>query len=173
MVEINCWGKRVFRFTPDSTALLVIDMQHDFPAPDGYVAAVEDGAGALATIVPAVSKVLKAARGANLLVVHTREGYAADGSDVNAAKRELGYVGKEGPYGPFLVRGTPGQDFLAGFEPKANEFVVDKAGFSAFYNTGLAEIPRDRAIPHLIISGVTTQCCVHSTLRDAVERGFF
>ena len=89
MVEVACWDNRSFRFSPDSTALLVIDMQHDFLAPDGYIAVTYGDAPSLAGIVPRVSAVLGAARKAGTLVIHTREGYAPDGSDVNAAKRAL------------------------------------------------------------------------------------
>jgi len=171
MIEVSCWDNRKFVFEPGSTALLAIDMQHDFVSPNGYVA-VNYG-GSLAAIVPPLEKVLQAAREIGVDVIHTREGYSADGSDVNAVKRALGYVGRPGPNGPFLIRGTPGHNFLEGFGPKGGEHVIDKPGFSAFYRTELDKILEDGAITHLIVTGVTTQCCVHSTLRDAVDRGYF
>lgn len=172
-MKINCWKNRVFEFEPDSTALLVIDMQHDFLAQDGNMALRYGGVRALAAIVPNVSKVLRGARDAGLMVIHTREGYCPDRSDVNAFKQTLGYVGLDGPNGPFLIRGTAGHDFLDGFHPEKSEYVIDKPGFSAFYRTDLEAILRDQGISHLIFTGITTQCCVHSTLRDAVDRGYF
>jgi len=148
-------------------------MQRDFLAPDGNLALRHGGVAALAAIIPKVRKVLGAARDAGLMVVHTREGYSPDRSDVNAFKRTLGYVGVDGPNGPFLIRGTPGHDFMEGFHPEESEYVVDKPGFSAFYRTDLETILNDQRISHLILTGITTQCCVHSTLRDAVDRGYF
>ena len=152
--------------------MLVVDMQRDFIAPTG------PGAGPstqnpLAGIVPNLEKVLAAARRAGMTIIHTREGYGLDGSDVNPYKQSLQYVGKPGPNGPFLIRGTPGHDFFEGFEPRPHEMVIDKAAFSAFYETSLHQQLADAGINHLVVTGVTTQCCVHSTLRDAVERGYF
>ena len=164
MVSVPCIGGRQFEFEVGRTALLVIDMQRDFFGPEG---------ANLRPIIPRVAAVAEAARRAQLAIVHTREGYAADGSDVNAYKRHLGYVGREGPGGPFLIRGSHGHDCLDGFAPLADEPIFDKAGFSGFYNTQLHAYLQDKGITHLIITGVTTQCCVHSTLRDAVERGYF
>lgn len=173
-VRISCSGGRCFEFDVDRSALLVIDMQRDFLDPKGYLASKAEGkASVLAGIVPNVSAVLAAARRRGLMVVHTREGYSADGSDATPYKKSLGYVGAAGPNGPFLIRGAPGHDFYPGFEPRPGEPVVDKAAFSAFYGTRLDHMLERRNITHLVLSGVTTQCCVHSTLRDAVERGFF
>ncbi len=173
MYEINCWNNRTFPFDINSTALLVIDMQRDFLASDGYIATKYPEVTALQAIVPAVKKVLQAARKSGLTIFHTREGYQGDRSDVNAYKRALGYVGQPGPNGPFLIRGTYGHDFYDGFEPLEGEKVIDKPGFSAFYKTNLDNILKNLGITHLIICGITTQCCVHSTLRDAVDRGYF
>ncbi len=166
MPEIVCNDGRAFAFTAASTALLMIDLQRDFFAPF-------DETRALHEILEPVTLVLAAARNAHLHVVHTREGYARDGADVNAFKATLGYVGRPGPYGPYLIRGTPGHDFMEGFEPHTGETVIDKAGFSGFYASTLDRELRSRSITHVILAGVTTQCCVHSTLRDAVERGYF
>lgn len=164
MPVVDCLASRQFSFTIPQTVLLVIDMQQDFFGPDG---------GALRPIIPRVASVLAAARRAGLTIIHTREGYAADGHDVNPYKRHLGYVGRPGPNGPFLVRGSQGHDFLAGLAPLPGEAVIDKAGFSGFYQTDLHERLQKQGISHLILQGVTSQCCVHSTLRDAVERGYF
>ena len=162
--RVACRAERDYLLPLANCALLVIDMQR------GFLEA--DDAAPLRAIVPQVSAVLAAARAAGLLVLHSREGYAADGSDVTEAKRLMGYVGEPGPGGPHLIRGTPSHDFATGFEPLPSEPVIDKAGFSAFYGTELEALLRERDISHLVLMGVTTQCCVHSTLRDAVERGF-
>ncbi len=164
MITISCWSDREYTFAKAKTALLVIDMQRDFFGPEG---------GNLLPILPRASQVLVAARAAKLNIVHTREGYLPDGSDINPYKRHLGYVGRDGPGGPFLVRGSHGHDFMDGFQPRPGEPIFDKAGFSGFYGTELHSYLQSQAITHLIIMGVTTQCCVHSTLRDAVERGYF
>ncbi len=168
--SLPCRDNRTFEFESATTALLVIDMQRDFlesavePDPDR---------ARLASAMPRVAQALAAGRAAGLAIVHTREGYAADGADVNAVKRALGYVGRPGPNGPFLVRDSKGHDFMEGFAPEPGEEVIDKAGFSAFYGTDLEARLRGKGVTHLVLTGVTVQCCVHSTLRDAVERGFF
>lgn len=172
--RVSCRGGRSFSFEAGHTALVVIDMQRDFLAPGGALADGDDrSAASLASVVDRAARVLRTARRTHLAVIHTREGYAADGRDINPYKRFLGYVGRPGPTGPFLIRGTPGHDFFEGFEPVRGERVIDKAAFSAFYDTPLEHTLERRGVTHLVIMGVTTQCCVHSTLRDAVERGYF
>ncbi len=167
VISVPCRAGRRFEFHPAGTALLVIDMQRDFLEREG------DEAAPLSAIGPRVRDILARARAAGLACVHTREGYAPDLSDVTPAKRAMGYVGRPGPNGPFLIRGTRGHDFVDDLRPQEDEPVIDKAGFSAFHDTGLAAELERRGITHLILTGVTTQCCVHSTLRDAVDRGFF
>ena len=167
MISVPCRSERRFDFEPAGTALLVIDMQRDFLERGGAEEA------ALRAIIPRVRDIVAAARAAGLTVVHTREGYAPDRSDVTPAKAALGYVGRPGPDGPFLIRGTRGHDFVDEVTPEEGETVIDKPGFSAFHRTELEAALRDRHLTHLVLTGVTTQCCVHSSLRDAVERGFF
>ena len=123
-------------------------------------------------IVPALQRTLEAGRRAGLEIIHTREGYAPDLSDVHAAKAERGWVGQKGPLGHFLIRGEAGQDFIAELQPADAEAVIDKPGFSGFYRTDLQARLDAGGITHLVLCGVTSQCCVHSTLRDAVDRGF-
>lgn len=94
-------------------------------------------------------------------------------SDVSAYRRSLDYVGRPAPLGPFLLRGQSGHEFVPDVAPAAGETVIDKPGFSAFYASPLDGILRDAGITHLLFAGVTTQCCVHSTLRDAVDRGYW
>lgn len=124
-------------------------------------------------IVPRVARLVEVARKMGCTIVHTREGYQPDLSDVSAFRSELGYIGYDSPLGRTLIRGEPGHDFIAELQPKAGELVVDKASFGAFYGTELDDKLRGAGITHLVLCGVTTQCCVHSTLREAVDRGYW
>jgi nicotinamidase-related amidase len=92
---------------------------------------------------------------------------------VHAYRASLDYVGKPGPLGRFCILGEPGHEFVDEVQPLAAETVIDKASFGAFYNTALDDLLRADGIDHLILCGVTTQCCVHSTLREAVDRGYW
>lgn len=164
--RVRCRHDRIFQFEAKRTALLVIDMQRDFfGEPD------EDDA--MRAVIPRVAALIDAARTAGLRVIHTRESYLPDMSDVNAYRRSLGYVGRKGPRGRFLIRGEDGCGFLDEVQPLAREDVIDKAGFSAFYESALDSVLKQHKIDHLILCGVTTQCCVHSTLREAVDRGYW
>jgi biuret amidohydrolase len=159
---------RSYSFCPSQTALLVIDMQkHFFVGPNGkYVPQ-------LAPIVPRVVELIDYARKLGCLVIHSREGYAADLSDVSEYRRYLGYVGYPTPLGRYLVRGEPGQDFLDEIRPLAMEPVIDKPGFNSFHESPLDDWLQRAEISHVILCGVTTQCCVHSTLRTAVDLGYW
>jgi nicotinamidase-related amidase len=172
-VRVSCQGGRDFSFEPTSTALLVIDMQRDFLDPQGMCAVEGDDLTPLCRIIPTIAAIAKLARGRGLTMIHTREGYASDLSDVHPLKRERMSVGKEGPLGRFLIRGEPGHDFVEELMPQAGEIIIDKPGFSAFYRTHLDDDLRRLGISHLILTGVTTQCCVQSTLRSAVDRGYW
>ncbi len=147
-------------------------MQRDFLDPRGMCGVLGDDVAELRAIVPALQRTLEAGRRAGLKIIHTREGYAADLSNVHVAKAERGGIGQEGPLGRFLIRGEAGQDFIAELRPAGGEEVIDKPGFSSFYRTDLQARLEAAGITHLVLSGVTSQCCVHSTLRDAVDRGF-
>ena len=170
--RIDCWGGRSLRLPAGRTALLVIDMQRDFLDPDGMCGLLGEDVARLQAVVPALRRTLEAARRAGLAVIHTREGYAPDLSDVNAVKAERGGVGRAGPLGRFLIRGEAGHDFVAELQPDPGEAVIEKPGFSAFYRTDLQARLDAGGLSHLVLGGVTSQCCVHSTLRDAVDRGF-
>lgn len=170
--RVACWAGRTLVLPAGRTALLVIDMQRDFLDPAGLSGVLGEDIAALQAIVPALRRTLAACRRAGLSIIHTREGYAPDLSDVHAAKAERGSVGREGPLGRFLIRGEAGQDFIAALQPAAGEAVIDKPGFSGFYRTDLQARLDGAGISHLVLSGVTSQCCVQSTLRDAVDRGF-
>lgn len=159
------------------TALLVIDMQRDFCAPGGYADQVGLDVARLAGPIAVIQQLLQAAREAGLLVVHTREGHLPDLSDCPAPKlaRSIAAgapIGAPGPLGRLLVRGETGHDFIDELQPAPGEWVVDKPGYSAFARTDLAERLAQRGITTLLICGVTTEVCVHSTLRDAVDRGY-
>ena len=162
-----------FAFDPASTALLSIDFQRDFCDPDGFCAQYPGGIESTSAILPRAIRVLAASRAGGLHIVHTREGYLPDLADVNPMKRARGVVGSPGPLGPFLLRGTEGQRTIDAMAPLAGEPEYDKPGYSAFHATTLDADLRARGITHLVLMGVTTQCCVHSTLRSAVDLGYW
>jgi nicotinamidase-related amidase len=172
-VTVTCQGGRGFSFEPASTALMVIDMQRDFLDPKGMCALGGEDLTPLCGIIPTIAALSKLARERGITMIHTREGYAPDLSDVHPLKRERQSVGAEGPLGRFLIRGEPGHDFIEELMPRPGETVIDKPGFSAFYRTHLDDDLRRLGITHLILTGVTTQCCVQSTLRSAVDRGYW
>jgi nicotinamidase-related amidase len=160
-----------------ATALLVIDMQRDFLDPQGYIARSGVDVTPLRGIIPQVRRLLAAARAAGITVVHTREGHRTDLADLNEAKRRraagvAAAIGSAGPLGRLLVRGEPGHDIIPELAPHPGETVIDKPGFGAFYATDLDSILRIAEVSTLVIAGVTTDICVHSTLREAVDRGF-
>jgi nicotinamidase-related amidase len=171
MPQVACNHVLEYVFEPATTAFLAIDMQRDFLDPGGYLAAAGDDVSGLAAIIPRFARVMAAARQAGLTVIHTREGYADDHSDMHDLKRERASAGQPGPLGRFLIRGEAGHDTVAELYPQPGEPVIDKPGFGAFYRTDLDSVLADHGITHLILAGVTTQCCVHSTLRQAVDRG--
>jgi biuret amidohydrolase len=162
---------------PSRTALLVIDMQRDFLLPEGYAAqAGLDIAPLVATIQP-IEKLLAVGRKAGLLIVHTREGHLPDLSDcppykLERSRRAGAEIGSKGPLGRLLVRGEGGHDFVGALRPLEQEIVIDKPGYSAFSHTGLQQALAKRGIETLIMTGVTTEVCVSSTLRAAVDLGY-
>ena len=158
-------------------ALLVIDMQRDFLDPLGYVAQSGVDVSILRRTIEPVRRLLAAARAAKIPVFHTREGHRPDLSDLTAFKRQRAAgsgaaIGSDGPLGRLLVRGEKGHDIIEDVAPLPGEPVVDKPGFGAFYSTDLELMLRAAGISSLTIAGVTTDICVHSTLREAVDRGF-
>jgi len=173
MTSVICDDDRSFDVDPSHTALIAIDFQRDFIDPQGMAGVLGEDVSLLQAILPAASRTLAAARNAGLSLIHTREGYQPDLSDVHPIKRERNGAGTPGPLGRFLIRGEFGHDFIDGFQSLAGEAVFDKAGFGAFYRTDLERHLRDAGITHLVLMGVTTQCCVQSTLREAVDRGFY
>ena len=157
-------------------ALLMIDFQCDFCLSGGY-AAQAAGTAWVAPIIPAAQRLLFHARDKGWLVVHTREGYAPDLSDLDAGKltksKKFGApIGDEGPLGRFLIRGENGHTILPELAPLAREMVFDKPSYGAFFGTHIEEVLVDNRITDLVFAGVTADICVHTTLREAVERGF-
>jgi nicotinamidase-related amidase len=162
---------------PDGgVALLVIDMQRDFLLPGGFGESLGNDVTRLQRVVPPLARVLGAARAAGIPVVHTREGHLPDLSDCPPAKLRRGSpsqrIGDPGPYGRILVRGEYGHDIIDELAPIAGEPVIDKPGKGAFYATGLGELLDRAGITHLVVTGVTTEVCVHTTVREANDRGF-
>ena len=158
-------------------ALLIIDMQRDFLDPEGYIATSGVDVTGLRAIIPRVRGLLSAARERGIPVIHTREGHRPDLSDLPTVKRRRAAgagapIGSVGPLGRLLVRGEPGHAIVEELAPLEGEPVIDKPGFGAFYATDLEMLLRTAGITSLTLAGVTTDICVHSTLREAVDRGF-
>ncbi|MFN8989602.1 MAG: cysteine hydrolase family protein [Betaproteobacteria bacterium] len=164
-------------FDPRSAALLASDMQRDFLDPRGYAARAGLDIELLRRAIPGVKRLLEAARKTGLTVVHTREANAADLSDVPpefmaATQRTGAPVGAPGPLGRLLIRGEHGTGIVDELAPLPGEIEIDKPGFSAFEATALGAMLNTRGVRTLLICGVTTEVCVSSTLRSAVDRGF-
>ncbi|MDR1828194.1 MAG: cysteine hydrolase [Methylobacteriaceae bacterium] len=165
-----------FDFEPSRTALVIIDMQRDFLEPGGFGEMLGNDVSHLRSTIEPTKRVLDAARRAGLLVIHTREGHAAHLRDLQENKRIRGRgdrtIGDMGPMGRILVRGEEGHDIIPELYPQEGEPVIDKPGKDAFYATDLEHILRQRDIRYLIVCGVTTEVCVHTTVRAANDRGF-
>ena len=177
MIKTACEGDRIFAFDPPTTAFVMVDMQRDFLDPEGASGIAGEDTSVLRAIVPACQQALEDMRRAGAMIVHTREGHLPDLSDLHEAKRarsaaDGAEIGAKGPLGRFLVRGEYGHDFIDELRPVDGEIVIDKPGFGSFYATDLQPRLEERGITHLVIGGVTTQCCVQSTLREAVDRGY-
>jgi nicotinamidase-related amidase len=165
-----------YSFPPEQTALVIIDMQRDFLEPGGFGESLGNDVSKLTAIVPALQRLLAASRAAGLLIVHTRENHAPDLSDCPPAKRNRGKprlrIGDPGPMGRVLIRGEPGADIVDKLAPLLGEIVLDKPGKGAFHATGFDDMLRARNITHLLITGVTTEVCVQTTMREANDRGY-
>jgi len=152
-------------------------MQRDFLESAGYLAAMGYDLGGVRSAIEPARRLLAAARGAGLCILHTRQGYRPDLAEVpthKLARIQAGQsaIGKPGPLGRFLIRGEPGFQIISELAPAPGEFVIDKTANSAFWGTDLAAILAAQGIRALIFAGVTTDVCVHSTLREANDRGF-
>ncbi len=163
--------------TKATTALLIIDMQRDFCSPGGYASQAGLDTGRLSGVIRQIDLLLQTARASGITVLHTREGHVPDLSDCPPEKlrrsREAGAeIGSMGPLGRLLIRGEVGHDIIEELAPLPTEQVIDKPGYGAFYSTSLETLLQAAGITTLILCGVTTEVCVHSTLREAVDRGY-
>jgi nicotinamidase-related amidase len=165
-----------FVLAPHKSALIIIDMQRDFLEPGGFGEMLGNDVSQLSRTVEPIRRLLAAWRKLGLLAIHTREGFRPDLSDLAPLKRLRGrgvrHIGDVGPMGRILVRGEPGHDIIPDLAPAPGEPVIDKPGKGAFYATDLETILRRRGISQLIVTGVTTEVCVNSTVREANDRGF-
>jgi nicotinamidase-related amidase len=165
-----------FTFDTDSTALVVIDMQRDFLMPGGFGESLGNDVSQLRRTIEPLAALMAAWRAAGLPIIHTREGHLPDLSDCPPAKLNRGApsmrIGDPGAFGRILIRGEYGHDIIDELQPLPGEVVVDKPGKGAFYATDLSEILDKSGVERLIVTGVTTEVCVHTTVREANDRGF-
>jgi nicotinamidase-related amidase len=161
-----------FTFDPATTALLVIDMQRDFLLPGGFGESLGNDVSQLRRTIEPLSALLAAWRATPMPVIHTREGHRPDLSDCPPAKLARGAIGQPGAFGRILVRGEYGHDIIDELQPVGDEVVIDKPGKGAFYATELAEILDKAGVRSLVVTGVTTEVCVHTTVREANDRGY-
>jgi biuret amidohydrolase len=172
-IEAEPYG---FEFEPSTLALVMVDFQRDFVYPGGFGESLGNDVSLLLQAVEPARRVLEACREAGIFVIHTREGHRPDLSDLPPSKLNRGSaplrIGEEGAMGRLLVRGAYGHDIVDELAPIEGEPVVDKPGKGAFYATDLDTILKMRGIKQLVVCGVTTEVCVHTSVREANDRGY-
>lgn len=165
-----------YSFPTDGIALLIIDMQRDFLEPGGFGAALGNDVRHLQAIAPNIKLLLQAFRDRRLPIFHTQEGHVPDLSDCPPSKLNRGKsklkIGDSGPIGRILILGEPGNAIVPELAPLPGEFVITKPGKGAFYRTNLEQLLQQQNISYLIITGVTTEVCVQTTMREANDRGY-
>jgi len=166
-----------FSLNLTTCALLVIDMQRDFLEPGGFGASLGNDVARLRCAIAPLQRLVRMWRGAGLPLIHTREGHRPDLSDLPHAKRARGTgagprIGELGPMGRILVQGEPGHALIPEIAPLPGEQVIDKPGKGAFYATDLQDRLDALGVRQLVVTGVTTEVCVQSTVREANDRGY-
>ena len=165
-----------FEFQPTSCALLIIDMQRDFLEPGGFGEMLGNDVSQLRGTIEPNKRLLSVWRARGWHVIHTREGHRPDLGCLPPAKKIRGRsptsIGDQGPMGRILVRGEAGHDIIPELYPQFGEAVIDKPGKGAFYATDLHAILMNRGVKQLIVTGVTTEVCVNTTVREANDRGY-
>ncbi|MDX8454880.1 isochorismatase family cysteine hydrolase [Mesorhizobium sp. VK9D] len=165
-----------FTFKPETTALIVIDMQRDFAEPGGFGASLGNDVSRVVAIVPTVKRLIEGFRAVGLPVIHTMECHRPDLSDLPPAKRDRGNpsirIGDAGPMGRVLIAGEPGTAILEELAPAPGEIVIEKPGKGAFYATRLGDDLKRLGARQLVFAGVTTEVCVQTTMREANDRGY-